>query len=550
MRVAIYIRVSTQRQVETHTSEQQRERLQSYVKTQGWSLASDAIFCDEGYSGATLKRPGLERLRDRVSEATLDRVVISAPDRLARNYVQQVLLLEEFQRSGCEVEFLDRPMSQDPHDQLLLQIRGAVAEYERSLIAERMRRGRQQKLQAGLLLPWTRAPYGYRMDPERPRDPLGLRLEAAEAAVVQTLFARYAEQEVSLFSLAQSLEREGIRSPSGLPRWNPSTLRQVLKNPIYMGQLYANRIRTVAVRKRGSALGSVSPVSRGAVARPRDEWIAVGSAPAIVSEEQFESVQARLAQNRQFAMRNSKAEAYLLRALVSCGVCHLACTGRTMHPDYEYYWCKGKAQLLISRRPERCPARYIPALQLDALVWQDLCQVLLHPESLTQALQRANGEQWLPQDLQARRRQFRQGQQSLTRQQERLTEAYLAGVIPLAEYRRRRQELEQKSQALANQDRRFTTQVDRCAELANLAIAMEDFCHRVRVGLAHASFAHKRQLVELLIDRVIVTNETVEIRYVIPTSPQGEQTRFSYLHTDYRDGVCGMSRSLTRMIYL
>ena len=125
------------------------------MKTREWSLASDAIFCDEGYSGATLKRPGLERLRDRVSEAALDRVVIAAPDRLARNYVQQVLLLEEFQRSGCEVEFLDRPMSQDPHDQLRLQIRGAVAEYERSLIAERMRRGRQQKLQAGLLLPWT-----------------------------------------------------------------------------------------------------------------------------------------------------------------------------------------------------------------------------------------------------------------------------------------------------------------------------------------------------------------------------------------------------------
>ena len=351
---------------------------------------------------------------------------------------------------------------------------------------------------------------------------------------MQTLFARYAEQAVSLFSLALSRERMPSLS-SGLPRWNPSTLRQVLKNPIYMGLLYVNRIRAVAVRQRGSALGSVSPVSRGAVARPRDEWIAVGSAPAIVSEEQFESVQARLAQNRQFAMRNSKAEAYLLRALLSCGVCPISCTGRTLPPDYEYYWCKGKAQLLISRRPVRCPARYIPALQLDALVWQDLCQLLLHPESLTQALQRAHGEQWLPQDLQARRRQFRQGQQSLTRLQERLTEAYLAGVIPLAEYRRRRQELEQKSQALANQDRRLTTQVDRCAELANLAIAMEDFCHRVRVGLAHASFAHKRHLVELLIDRVIVTNETVEIRYVIPTSPQGEQTRFSYLHTDYRD---------------
>jgi site-specific DNA recombinase len=134
------------------------------------------------------------------------------------------------------------------------------------------------------------------MDPERPRDPLGLRLEAAEAAVVQRLFARYAEQAVSLCSRAQALEREGIRSPRGRPRWNPSTLRQVLKNPIYMGQLYANRLRAVAVRKRGSALGPVSPGSRGAMARPRDEWSAIGTAPAIISEEQFEYGQTRLAQ--------------------------------------------------------------------------------------------------------------------------------------------------------------------------------------------------------------------------------------------------------------
>ena len=447
----------------------------------------------------------------------------------------QVLWLEEFQRRGGEGEFLDRPLSQAPHDPFLRQLRGAGAEEERSLSAERRRRGRQQKRHAGLFLPWTRAPYGDRMDPQRPRAPLGLRLEAAEAAVVPTLFARYAEPAGSLVSRAPSLEREGLRSPSGLPRWTPSTLRQGLKNPISMGQLYANRIRAVAGRKRGAALGSVSPGSRGAGARPRDEGIAVGRAPAIVSEEQFASGQARLAQNRQFALRNSKAEAYLVRALVSCGVCQLACTGRTLHPDYAYYWGKGKAQLRISRRPARGPARSSPALQLEALVWPDLCQSLLPPESLTPARPRAPGEPWLPPDLHARRRQLRQGHQSLTRQPERVTEAYLAGVIPLAEYRPRRQELEQKSQALANQDRRLTPQADRCAELANLASALEDFCHRVRVGLAHASFAHQRQLVELLIDRVIVTNETVEIRYVIPTSPQGEQTRFSYLHTDYRD---------------
>jgi site-specific DNA recombinase len=118
-----------------------------------------------------LQRPGLDRLRDAVAAAALDRVLVTAPDRLARNYVHQMVLLEELERHGCQVDFLERPMSQDPQDQLLLQIRSAVAEYERTPIGERMRRGRLRELQAGGLLPWTRPPYALRLDPERPRDP-------------------------------------------------------------------------------------------------------------------------------------------------------------------------------------------------------------------------------------------------------------------------------------------------------------------------------------------------------------------------------------------
>ena len=149
MSLAIYVRVSTQRQAQTQTIEQQLERLRAHLRSQGWELAPEHVFRDDGYSGASLNRPGLDRLRDAVRAAEVDRVLITDPDRLARNYVHQMVLLEELERWGCQVLFLDRPMSQDPHDHLLLQIRGAVAEYERTLIAERMRRGRQMKLRAG-----------------------------------------------------------------------------------------------------------------------------------------------------------------------------------------------------------------------------------------------------------------------------------------------------------------------------------------------------------------------------------------------------------------
>jgi site-specific DNA recombinase len=135
MRVAIYGRVSTGHQVEQQTIEQQIERLTAHVAAhaaEGWTLDPPHVFRDDGHSGAGLARPGLDRLRDAVKGREVDRVLVTAPDRLARNYVHQMVLPEEWARAGCATEFLDRPMSDDPHDQLLLQIRGAVAEYERT----------------------------------------------------------------------------------------------------------------------------------------------------------------------------------------------------------------------------------------------------------------------------------------------------------------------------------------------------------------------------------------------------------------------------------
>src|SRR6516165_6481069 len=197
MTSAIYVRVSTDRQTLAQTIDQQIERLRLHLKSEGQELLAEYLFRDDGYSGATLNRPGLDRLRDRVREATIEHIWITSPDRLARNYVHQMVLLEEFEHYGCQVTFLDQPMSQDPHEHLLLQIRGAVAEYERTLIADRMRRGRQMKIRSGLLLPWTVPPYGYLLDPECPRDPSRLRIDPVKAAVVTQIFAWYTDPQTA-----------------------------------------------------------------------------------------------------------------------------------------------------------------------------------------------------------------------------------------------------------------------------------------------------------------------------------------------------------------
>lgn len=235
--IALYARVSTSHQVEAQTIDQQLERLHNYVKAQGWLLGDAHIYRDDGRSGANLKRPGLDHLRDAARNAEFDHVVITAPDRLARNYVQQMIIVDKLEKLGCKVEFLDRPMNDDPHDRLLLQIRGAVAEYERTLICDRMRRGRQQKYKAGTLLPWSRPPYGYRFNPDRPRDPAGVFFDENEATVVRQIFEWYLEEKVTLQSLAARLQKQGVPTPFNKRLWSTSTLGGILKQPAYTGQV-------------------------------------------------------------------------------------------------------------------------------------------------------------------------------------------------------------------------------------------------------------------------------------------------------------------------
>jgi site-specific DNA recombinase len=534
MQAALYVRVSTDRQQQAQTIEQQVTQLRAWVANHaGWTVREEHIFRDDGHSGAKLDRPGLDALRDHAARAAFDVVLVTAPDRLARNFVHQMVVLEELERRGVRVVFCDRPLSDDPHEQLVTQIRGAVAEYERTLIADRMRRGRLARLRSGQLLPWTRAPYGYRLHPERPRDPAALQIDPVAAVVVQELFAAYAAGGVTLHALAAGLTARRVATPTGKSIWRASTVRQLLTNPAYKGQAASGRLRTTPARRRKSAL---EPVGRGVSTRahPPEEWIIV-PVPALVATEQFDLVQRRLAANQQSA-RRSTTHRYLLRGLVSCGICRLSCSGVTRTATdtrYRYYRCLGKQAKVASGRASPCPARFIPATQLDELVWADLCAVLQPPELVTQAVQRAHSGAWVPQELRRRQATLRGVLTSVARQRQRLLEAYLTEVIDLACFQRQDQTLGQQEADLLAREREVAAQGKRLVGLSAIAQSMTAVLEQLRVGLDRADFQQRRQLMELLIDRVVVTNGQVEIRYVVPTTTSSTHTRFCHLRTDY-----------------
>lgn len=532
--VALYARVSTTHQQRMLTIEQQLERLKKAVaQNEDWHLSDEHIYSDEGHSGALLNRPGLDRLRDQAALAAFEVVLITAPDRLARKYVHQAILLEEMEQYGCRIEFLDRPMSDDPHDQLLLQIRGAVAEYERALIADRMRRGRLAKYRSGTLLPWTHVPYGFLVDPEHPRDATRVSIDPVKSEVIRQIYAWYTDpvEPSSLYGLANQLEARGIPSPTGLKRWSVPTIRGILRSTTYIGTVYSGQQRAVPAKQRRSR---VRPVGQGISFEPTPlEGRIVIQVPAIISKEQWELAQSRLDENKRFARRNNTANDYLLRGLVYCGQCLYGCSGRNADAKYRYYFCRTRQERRRLRRDRTCSARYIPADKLDELVWQDLCRVLRNPDLVTHELERAQLGEWLPQALQARRQTLEQAVARLERQQKRLLEVYLAEIIARDEFERKRGELAQTKAGLSQQLRQLDAQARKQLDVAAMTFEIESFCERIQDTLPQLDFPQRRKLIELLIDSVLVNDGQVEIRYVIPTGEEGEKASFCHLRKDY-----------------
>src|SRR4051812_29518176 len=233
---AIYARVSSEQQTTEKTIASQIAALEARVAQDDLALAPDNRFVDEGYSGATLVRPALERLRDAVAAGGLDRLYVHSPDRLARRYAYQVLLIDEFRRAGVEVVFLNRAIGLSPEDDLLLQVQGMVAEYERAKILERSRRGKRHAARQGAVSVLSGAPYGYRYIAKREGGGVArYEIMADEARIVRLIFEWIGCERVSIGEVCRRLRQQGCPTRSGKLAWDRSSVWGILKNPAYAG---------------------------------------------------------------------------------------------------------------------------------------------------------------------------------------------------------------------------------------------------------------------------------------------------------------------------
>jgi site-specific DNA recombinase len=320
---ALYARVSTDKQEKHETIASQIDALQRAAVEGGYEVVPEHVFVDGHHSGARLDRPALDRLRDLAAEGTFEAVLVYSPDRLARQYAHQVLLIEELARAGCRVVFLHHAFGQSPEQQMLLQIQGVFAAYERALMKERMRRGRLFAARQGRAT-WANAPYGFRYRPKTEVLPQQLVLNEAEAEVVRQMYRWLVEEELSSYAIEKRLVRQGVSPRAGNTMgWRQSSVIDILRNPLYKGEGYYNRTMAVDARRphKDKGFKDYRPGNlRGRAERPRDEWILV-RVPTIIDPQTWELAQAQLARNRERATRHNTKHAYLLRSLLICGRC-------------------------------------------------------------------------------------------------------------------------------------------------------------------------------------------------------------------------------------
>ena len=526
-KIALYARVSTERQEQAGTIESQVAELENYAQSQEYEIDAELIFLDQAVSGAYLARPALDQLRDVAYEGGIDILLCLGPDRLARQYVHQRLLLDEFQRWGVVVQFINQPNLEDsPHNRLLLGVQGLFAEYERAIIRERMRRGRLHRMRQGGRC-FHPAPFGYRYIPVSEPNGGSWEIDTQETAVVRQIFAWYTEERWSLKKIARQLNETGVPVRRKGGHWNAGRVGVILDQTAYAGKAYYNRYRTrpeSVGRRRKHGRGRL--VAPDHVLRPREEWITVDT-PAILSQEIWQRAQEQRMLNKRFSQRNNHKRFYLLRGLMVCGICDGLMIGKSRHKDlYTYYRCDRGGKHRLPGVPQHTCT--VNAADAEQAVWEAVAELLQEPERLDQAWAELNTIE--PTDHREIKRLEHRSRQ-LERQWQRILDAFQDGLLEKDELAQRKQALDQEQvqlQSLLSQAQEVQQQhQNRLQTVQDFA----DFSQRMLQTLEDPTDEVKRDVIRLLVDHIVVEDDAIIIHHIVPIK---RNERLSLKHNSVR----------------
>ncbi len=516
---AIYARVSSEQQREENTIASQTASLIEFASSHDLEVPGEWVFEDEGYSGATLERPGLERVRDLAAEGQIQVVLAYAPDRLSRKYAYQILLIEEFARHGVETLFVKSPQGDSAEDQLLVQFQGMIAEYERAQILERSRRGKRHRAHSGEISVMSGAPYGYRYIRKTDEAPAAYIVNEAEARVVRRAYEMYTVEGLSIGEITRRLNAESI-PPRKSGRWERSVVWGVLRNSAYRGVACFGKTRVsgrTRVMRPQRRRGVTMPSTTASHERPREDWIEI-PVPALVTEESFARAQELLRENKVRSRRRTIAPS-VVQGLVSCQKCGYAfsrTSTQTSARKIHYYKCIGSDSWRKLGGPVCDNRRFVRQELLDQIVWAEVIRLLEEPALLQQELDRR---------LAAARSSdpTRKHEQSLQRELihvgkgiERLVNAYQEGLLSIEQLRERMPALRQREQTLRAELQAIADQTNDRAAFLRLAETLTAFLARLRSAAETLTVTERQRIVRLLVKDVLVGEDTITIRHSIP----------------------------------
>jgi site-specific DNA recombinase len=518
---AIYARVSSDKQKEENTIASQTAALIEFARNQGYDVPGEWVFEDEGFSGASLVRPGLERLRDLAAEGQVETILVYAPDRLSRKYAYQILLVEEFARNGVEIVFVKAPQSATPEDQLLVQFQGMIAEYERAQILERSRRGKRHRARQGQISVLSGAPYGYRYVRKSDETAAYYQIIEAEADVVRLVYERYTGDRLSIGAITRWLNEQGVPTRKRISRWERSTVWAMLRNPAYRGtacfgktEIRSRQRVTRPLRMRGG----VAKRNSANHERPRTEWIEI-PVPAIVSEETFALAQELLTANKTHAPRRT-IEPSICQGVVSCSKCGYALyrtSTRSSARRIHYYRCLG-SDAWRHLNGAVCNNRPVRQDLLDQVVWSEIVRLLEDPRLIDEELNRRLEVAQKAAPTKRRQETLQRDRTRLGKSIERLLTAYQEDLLSLDELRSRMPELRQREQAMHAELQSIAIQAHDRAAYLRLAETLSAFLSRLRSSAETLNVLERQRIVRLLVKEVLVGDDAIVIRHSIPVT--------------------------------
>jgi site-specific DNA recombinase len=527
LRVGNYGRVSGDKQAKDGTIASQLEAIRERVASDGLVCDPELCFVDDGYSGDTLVRPGLERLRDQAAAGVIDRLYILDPDRISRKYAYQVLILEELTRCGVEVIFLRNPPGRGPEENLLLQVQGMIAEYERAKILERSRRGKQYAARHGSVNVLSGAPYGYRYIGKHEGDgEARYQVVAEEARIVQKIFEWVGQERCSIGEVCRRLQRDGVSTRTGKSAWDRSVIWSYLKNPAYKGTAGFGKTRAGDLKpqrlrpQRGRPEQPRRPVSR--IDRHSEDQIFI-EVPGLVSDELFEAVQLQLEENRQRRRERPRGGRYLLQGLVVCKRCGYGCYGKPVSRasakgkvPYAYYRCTGSDAYRFGGQ-RLCWNKQVRTDVLDAAVWEDVRHLLSEPERVqVEYERRLQGPET---DAEREVKRLNKLTANLKQMISRLIDAYGDGLLGKSEFEPRILAARERLAKLEDECRQRIDEANQEAELRLVIGQLEEFARRVSQELQEPDWNARREVVRALVKKVEIDEQEVRIVYRVSPSP-------------------------------